>query len=772
MLCAILFASFAQFTVRNQQPDREWVLPIIPHPQEVQLKEGREAFKLRSKAQIIVCADGNTADNAVSALNSWLVNHDQAPLAVKTRAEEPLLQGSIILATKSCAEYEFDSLLNAANVPMTDKYPGPEGYVLDITPNYILVAGHDSSGVFYGVQSLLQLFENSSGNNLSELRSVTVVDYPDMPLRSAFYGFYLNAMQQDAHVDRASLDFDRLARYKFNMIDLASHHYAHLEMAVPGHKEEQLWQRFAGLHQAARRRNMRPRVGGWAKWVHTHSEWGVDLSTLEGIRTTQITRLDRARPETLRVASGHQAPNVIYDFSSGKTSKIEPVVVSGIERDVIFQEGYDYSVQYGQVESRDYQSYENTSQTQLEVLFSQVVAGEGEPAGYPLRRGITFNPPTTIQRLPAGRISAGEPVEIAFSYIGPDPWSILKVRYCRSDSRLHTDGPENYLWRWCTQPVRFFGADDFSLDVDETRVFSWDKRCLESGKSRSRIWVDDIRYYYDTIRTANPVARISMWSDMLDPAHNATLYNVDSTALLMAEAGMNDVIMIPWKTSLAEASVRYFARQKFPIMPSCQDVTQDGISTAPKWAALLRRHYENSDLQYGLMHCSWDYGFNTDETWEQAMTVADHAWSGAPYIIHTPEAQVDSGKKVVLRIRVEGDKYIFDGGQVRPGPLAVTDAFVMYRAGADIEFNSVPMTNKKGYCQAVLPGHDSESGPLQYYISVSDAFNTTISPDISLRPPYTIQIQSESIDENRVPRNPQEVMNFNNQGGDLLPDTY
>ena len=35
------------------------------------------------------------------------------------------------------------------------------------------------------------------------------------------------------------------------------------------------------------------------------------------------------------------------------------------------------------------------------------------------------------------------------------------------------------------------------------------------------IFVDDVEYYYKLLKAQNPDVRIFMWSDMLDPAHNA-----------------------------------------------------------------------------------------------------------------------------------------------------------------------------------------------------------------------------------------------------------
>ncbi len=729
---ALLWVLFDQSKTHERPPD--WTLPIVPHPQEIRPKNKKQSFVIKRSTRILVSSKNRVE---VELLNSAL-NKRSAP-SLEAGFQTGTFRNSIIIGEFGKGSSLVDTLVSKSGLTVTDNYPGSEGYVLDVNPDYVLIAGHDTSGTFYGVQSLIQLIYREK-NDL-KFKPATIIDYPDMSLRSAFYGFYLNALDNDTLLERAHVDFKEFSQYKFNMIDLASHHYGHLEMEVPNHPQEKLWQRFAKLHKTARRYNLRPRVGGWAKWVKTKSEWGADLTTLEGIRTSQMVHLNGINPSDLRIASGQVAPNVMHDPGTGKSWRNDPVVVMDELGSVVFEEGKDYVVSFGEIQGQDYQRFYETPQTNLEVLFSKVHSGKGEPAGYPLRWGETFNPSTTIQRLAGGQIEDGEAVNVDFTYIGPDPWSTLKVRYCRSDQRLHSDGPENYIWRWCTDPTRFWGADDFSLDVDETRVFAWDKRCLESGKTRSQIWVDDILYYYKTIRAENPDARISMWSDMVDPEHNAVLYGTEETASLMVEAGMSDIIMIPWKSSIAKESIRFFADKGFPVMPSCQNNTADGYSEAPQWASLLREYYSDKSLPFGMMHCSWEYKFDTDLAWEQLRTVADHTWSAAPYIIHTPITRVRAGIEIEIVVKVEGDKLVFDGKKVMPGPLPVKEVFLYYKAvKRDLSFTKILMTKAGTEFSARILPVSAETRTIQYYIQVSDEAHISYSPKLAKDKPYRITL--------------------------------
>ena len=618
-------------------------------------------------------------------------------------------------------------------------YPGPEGYIIHITPHYVVLAGHDIQGRYNAIQSLIQIIETDKSGNY-KIPGITIIDYPDMPLRSAFYGYYLNAMEDDSLINRAYKDFYKISRYKFNMIDLSSHHDGHLEMEVPGHLDEKLWQRFRKLHQKAEQYHLRPRVGGWAKWVNTDSPWGADLTTLECIRTSQIITMAGNEKYALKISTFQDAPNVLYNISTGKSWDKEPLVVSDEAGTIVYEEGKDYVVNYGHIRSIDFKELNQTAPANLFVLFNKVHYGEGEPEGYPLRWGETFNPISTIQRLEEGRIQNGQKIKVQYSYIGPDPWSLLKVRYCRSDERLHRDGPQNYIWRWCMDPIRLWGADDFCLDMDETRVFAWDKRCQDSGKSRSRIWADDIRYYYETIRKSNPSARIFLWSDMLDPGHNAPIYKTEDVVSIFTEYDMSDVIMIPWKQSIARNSIAFFAENNFPLMASCIKAKSEEFISAPQWAHWIRQYYGNKKMEHGLMYCRWGYGFDLEETWQHLATVADHAWSLAPYILHTPVKSAPSCQTIKITSKFEGDQCVYDGCITKVGPLPLQHACLYYRTHADSSFKQIEMIGQDNIYSADIPNQEVNRDSIEYYITMTDNYKTTYCPSLAANRFFKIYI--------------------------------
>lgn len=69
-----------------------------------------------------------------------------------------------------------------------------EGYYLKIESNRVIIAGTDTVGTYYGVQSFLQIMSSP------EVMSVTIKDYPDVIDRGVVEGFYGNPFSQTDRV--------------------------------------------------------------------------------------------------------------------------------------------------------------------------------------------------------------------------------------------------------------------------------------------------------------------------------------------------------------------------------------------------------------------------------------------------------------------------------------------------------------------------------------------------------------------------------------------
>jgi len=144
-------------------PTEAQIAPLSPVPQTVQWGDpafaNTTAFTLHGEA---------TADaDAVAALKNNLKI---------TSSGMPILIGEV--GDDAVKDYE-------ASVPTQ-----AEGYYLSVATDKVIIAGRDSVGTFYGVQTFLQMMKEPS------VMTVTIKDYPSVSARGVVEGFYGNPWSQ------------------------------------------------------------------------------------------------------------------------------------------------------------------------------------------------------------------------------------------------------------------------------------------------------------------------------------------------------------------------------------------------------------------------------------------------------------------------------------------------------------------------------------------------------------------------------------------------
>jgi len=99
---------------------------------------------------------------------------------------------------------------------------GNEGYQLSVTPGLIVIKANKTAGLFYGVQSLLQLFpkEIESKELIKDVTwkipCVEVTDYPRLPWR----GLMFDVARHFFTKQEVKQYIDAMVRYKFNLLHL------------------------------------------------------------------------------------------------------------------------------------------------------------------------------------------------------------------------------------------------------------------------------------------------------------------------------------------------------------------------------------------------------------------------------------------------------------------------------------------------------------------------------------------------------------------------
>ena len=95
------------------------------------------------------------------------------------------------------------------------RLPSPESYTLSVTPQQILIRATSGAGLFYGLQTLLQLAQPSGAGSYS----IAFVEIEDTP-RFAYRGLMLDVSRHFSTKEFIKKQIDALAYYKINRLHL------------------------------------------------------------------------------------------------------------------------------------------------------------------------------------------------------------------------------------------------------------------------------------------------------------------------------------------------------------------------------------------------------------------------------------------------------------------------------------------------------------------------------------------------------------------------
>ncbi|HSK12448.1 MAG TPA: beta-N-acetylhexosaminidase, partial [Phnomibacter sp.] len=91
---------------------------------------------------------------------------------------------------------------------------GDEGYQLDIKPEMIHLVANKPAGIFYGLQSLLQMIPVSIAGNAAAIPSCSITDHP----RFGWRGLMLDVSRHFFTVDEVKQYIDLMVQYKMNVL--------------------------------------------------------------------------------------------------------------------------------------------------------------------------------------------------------------------------------------------------------------------------------------------------------------------------------------------------------------------------------------------------------------------------------------------------------------------------------------------------------------------------------------------------------------------------
>src|SRR5438034_9317276 len=197
MLAVLLLigSTFFVFAQTNQS------VSIIPLPVSVATKTG--SFTVTSKTTIELSSTGTDASRVARFLSQAIAT----PAGFKVPVTNKRVSGNVIR-------------LSILNTP--DKTLGDEGYKLSVTQNAVNLSANKPAGLFYGVQTILQLLpreieSKTAMKNISwAIPAVEITDYPRFGWRGLMFDVSRHFFtKQDVK------DFiDDMVKYKYNLLHL------------------------------------------------------------------------------------------------------------------------------------------------------------------------------------------------------------------------------------------------------------------------------------------------------------------------------------------------------------------------------------------------------------------------------------------------------------------------------------------------------------------------------------------------------------------------
>ncbi len=184
---------------------------LIPKPQQLQIGTGE--FTWNKEIPLIV-EPGNARDQFAAETLISACRQRKLPTP-KIHASQQLGKpvGPRILIGDPSRCWPLHEAIKEAGISLSDEIIN-QGYVLDITPQRILIAATTSAGVYYGVQTLIQLMPQSPTTAIPSLR---VTDWSLIELRGISIDMYSGEVYKPAMLEET---IRRLGRYKLNAVVL------------------------------------------------------------------------------------------------------------------------------------------------------------------------------------------------------------------------------------------------------------------------------------------------------------------------------------------------------------------------------------------------------------------------------------------------------------------------------------------------------------------------------------------------------------------------
>jgi hypothetical protein len=200
-----------------------------------------------------------------------------------------------------------------------------------------------------------------------------------------------------------------------------------------------------------------------------------------------------------------------------------------------------------------------------------------------------------IKLVPDGRIKEGERLKVSYYHgMGINDG---QVTICMSE-------PEVYqIWaKQAELMYKHLAPSKYLLSMDEIRAGGACEACKQRHLSMAQILGDCITKQVNILRQANPKAEVFIWSDMLDPNHNAhgNYYLVEGDYTDSWKYVPKDLTIVCWYYEKRNQSLAFFSSHGFKTLAGAY-YDGDTLDNPRGWLDAL----DQTPQAAGIMYTTW-----------------------------------------------------------------------------------------------------------------------------------------------------------------------
>ncbi|OHB60535.1 MAG: hypothetical protein A2167_06280 [Planctomycetes bacterium RBG_13_46_10] len=194
-----------------------------------------------------------------------------------------------------------------------------------------------------------------------------------------------------------------------------------------------------------------------------------------------------------------------------------------------------------------------------------------------------------------GKIHNGERLRV--SYYHGTAIGDAQVTICMSEPKVYD------IWKKQFKLVHdYLAPNKYFLSMDEIRAGGSCEACKKRGLIMAKILGDCITRQVQLIRENNPNAEVFIWSDMLDPNHNAhdNYYLVEGDFTGSWKYVPADLVVVCWDYEKRSESLNFFSNHGFRTLAGAY-YDDDTLDNPRGWLEAL----EHTQGACGIMYTTW-----------------------------------------------------------------------------------------------------------------------------------------------------------------------